>query len=207
MPNQTDIQSDPMPMGSMKRYISTIDQMTFSHTLFKISSITIHFLMSYNFSFLFLQRVFCNKWASELHLHSADTGSLFSEWERRVSYPRKNYQYWLIFLSCLGTHPSHSENRNVWMNIRRCFMEVAASFSLTTWITYAFSLHMSSVFTVGRMCSSVRRNCQSACIVNSFSSRNISFSLWKTEMCEWTSGAVLGRLLEVAAFICLTQCG
>ena len=139
MPNQTDIQSDPMPMGSMKWYILTIDQMTFSHTLFKISSITIHFLMSYNFSFLFLQRVFCNKWASELHLHSAYTGSLFSEWE--VYVPR-------------------------WEGIINTY-----------------------------------------CIVNSFSSRNISFPLWKTEMCGRTSGAVLGRLLEVAAFICLTQCG
>ena len=152
--------------------------------------------------------MFCYKRASELHLHSAYTGSLFSEWEGCV--PRRegiNNTHVLLIPFRQGTHPSHSENRNVWMNIRRCFMEVAASFSLTTWITYAFSLHMSSVFTVGRMCSSVRRNCQSACIVNSFSSRNISFSLWKTEMCEWTSGAVLGRLLEVAAFIRLTQCG
>ena len=45
------------------------------------------------------------------------------------------------------------------------------------------------------------------CIVNFFSSRNTSFLLWKTEMCEWTSGTLLERLLEVAAFICLTQCG
>jgi hypothetical protein len=65
----------------------------------------------------------------------------------------------------------------------------------------------SPFFQSGKDVFLARSNYQYACIVNSFSSTSTSFPLWKTDMCEWTSCSVLRRLLEVAAFICLTQCG
>ena len=59
--NQTDFQSDPMVMWSTKWYISTTNQMPFFHSMFKISSITIHFQMSIILAFPFLQRVLGNQ--------------------------------------------------------------------------------------------------------------------------------------------------
>ncbi len=73
MTNQTDIQSAPMVMWSTKWYISTTNQMPFFHSMFKISSITIHFQMSIILVFPFLQRVIGNLRATKPHLHSASS--------------------------------------------------------------------------------------------------------------------------------------
>ena len=71
----------PMPMWSTKWYISTTNQIPFFHSLFKISAITINFVMSYNFSFSFptwgvlLQK---SKWN---YICIQLTHTCFSEWE------------------------------------------------------------------------------------------------------------------------------
>ena len=115
---------------------------TIFHSLFKISAITINFVMSYNFSFS------------------------FPTWG--VLLQKSKWNYICIQL----THTCFSEWEDVFLHEKEI--------SILYW-------------------ESIR-------IDSSFSSRNTSFPLWKQEMSEWRSGAVLGRLLNLFVWINMVIC-